>query len=295
MLGSLCAMAAIAAPDSASHETAKSTVQPSRSTVTYHQVDLQVFPDGTDVVDVFLLLGQSNMKGRGEVPTEQVDDPRIVMMHLQDNQWYCARHPLHIRAEQDPLDRHDDAGVGPGLDFARQIAARFPHSRIALVPGAVGGSGIERWVKGAPLYEAAIKRAKLALAQGPAGHTRLRGILWMQGEREAREKERADVYQEKLDGMIRAMRADLGQPDLLFIASTVGPVLDTDVMKARYPYRAEVNGILLDLPKRVPFSMCIDARDLTGHIGDALHYNTPSQQEIGRRLASAWLKIAEEH
>ena len=115
----------------------------------------------------------------------------------------------------------------------------------------------------------------------------------MQGEREAREQKRALAYQEKLDGMVRAMREDLGQPDLPFIASTAGPVLGTGIMKERYPYRDAVNGILLDLPKRVPFSMCIDASDLTGHIGDGLHYNTASQQEIGRRLAAAWLKLTE--
>ena len=258
---------------------------------TYQAADLDTFPEGTDTLDIFLLLGQSNMKGRGEIPSTQHDDPRIVMMHLQDNQWYLAHHPLHLASEADRRGGSENAGVGPGLDFARKIAAQYPHSRIGLVPGAVSGSGIDLWVKGGALYEAAMKRAKLALAQGPAGHTRLRGILWMQGERDARGETAYLTYQEKLDRMIHDMREELGQPTLPFIASTVGPVLETEQMKQRYPHRSQINAILLALPARAPFATCIDARDLTGHIGDALHYNTPAQQEIGRRMAAAWLTL----
>jgi|GEM_PF-1295791 len=291
VLGGFGTGTAIAAPEAAAPKPGKAAAHAGRSIADYHAVDIKVLPEGTEEVDVFLLLGQSNMKGRGTVPADQVDDPRIVMMHLQDDRWYYARHPLHGMDGRNPLGGSENAGVGPGLDFARRIAAEYPRRRIALVPGAVGGSGIERWVKGAPLYEAAIKRARLALAQGPAGHVRLRGILWIQGEREAREKDRALAYPQKLDGMIRAMREDLGQPELPFIASTAGPVQDTEAMKTQYPYRSEVNAALLDLPKRVPFSMCVDSRDLTGHIGDKLHYDTPSQEEIGRRMAAAWLKL----
>jgi hypothetical protein len=31
----------------------------------------------------------------------------------------------------------------------------------------------------------------------------------------------------------------------------------------------------------------VDARDLTGHIGDRLHYDTEAAEEIGRRYAAA--------
>lgn len=59
-------------------------------------VDITRLPAGLERLDLFLLLGQSNMKGRGFMPVEPSRDPRIVMMHLKDDAWYLARHPLHL-------------------------------------------------------------------------------------------------------------------------------------------------------------------------------------------------------
>jgi hypothetical protein len=36
----------------------------------------------------------------------------------------------------------------------------------------------------------------------------------------------------------------------------------------------------------------VDARDLTGNIGDSLHYNTESQVAIGRRYAEKYFELA---
>ena len=45
---------------------------------------------------------------------------------------------------------------------------------------------------------------------------------------------------------------------------------------------------LLALPGKLPFTACVDARDLKdGHIGDFMHYNTAAQEVIGGRFAEA--------
>jgi len=44
---------------------------------------------------------------------------------------------------------------------------------------------------------------------------------------------------------------------------------------------------LLALPQREPYTACVDACDLTGHIGDRVHYNTASQVIVGQRYADA--------
>src|SRR5689334_3145521 len=62
-------------------------------------VDVAKLPEGTQRLDLYLLMGQSNMKGRGVMPDEPSRDPRIVMMHLRDDQWYVARHPLHLTGD----------------------------------------------------------------------------------------------------------------------------------------------------------------------------------------------------
>src|SRR5690606_6323171 len=96
--------------------------------------------------------------------------------------WFLARHPLHLVGDPETFEGHDNAGVGPGLAFAEAVAEARPETRIALVPCAVGGTPIARWAKGQRLYEDAVRRAKLALGQGPEGKTRIAGALWLQGE-----------------------------------------------------------------------------------------------------------------
>ena len=60
-------------------------------------VDIARLPPALQRLDLFLLTGQSNMKGRGHMPEMPNRDPRFVMMHLKDDAWYVARHPLHHR------------------------------------------------------------------------------------------------------------------------------------------------------------------------------------------------------
>ena len=126
-------------------------------------VDIARLPAGLERLDLFLLIGQSNMKGRGHMPDEPNRDPRFVMMHLRDDAWYVARHPLHLVGDAKTFEKADNAGVGPGLALATAVAAREPKARIGLIPCAVGGSPISQWQKGAKLYDEALRRAKLAL------------------------------------------------------------------------------------------------------------------------------------
>ena len=251
-------------------------------------VDLSVLPDGVEQVDIWLLLGQSNMKGRGEIPETQVEDPLIVNMNMDDDQWYVAEHPLHKAGVPDLIDGSDNAGVGPGLDFARGVLSRTNGVRIALVPCALGGSWINLWQPGRDLYTNAIYRAQKALADAPSGEGRIAGVLWLQGESDAIEARYA-AYSEKLSVLVQGLRSDLNQPDLPFLACTIGTFINSN----NYPYVEDINNALLTLPEREPYTACVDARDLTGHIGDNMHYNTDSQIIIGGRYATAYAEMTE--
>ena len=246
--------------------------------------DVTVLPEGTEQFDLYLLMGQSNMKGRGVMPEEPLRDQRIINMHLRSGDWYLARHPLHLIGDPITFKNHDNAGVGPGLEFAQQVSLADPKSRIGLVPCAVGGSAISRWTKGKPLYQKAVQRAKQALAAGPKGKTSIRGVIWLQGEADAREG-RIEVYPELLSGMIHDLRADLGVENLPVIACTIGEMRDPASMQKK------MNLILLDLPNKTPNTGCVDARELKTHIGDYVHFDTAAQQEMGRRFAKEYLKI----
>jgi hypothetical protein len=251
-------------------------------------VDIAKLPEGATHLDLWLLCGQSNMKGRGFMPKEPKNDPRIVMMHKVDDQWYRARHPLHLVGDAKTFQGHDNAGVGPGLAFAEVLAAQDKTVAIGLVPCAVGGSSINVWQKGTKLYDEALRRARLALQNTAPVKARLRGILWLQGEANANAQERPQ-YAEQLRSMITSFRADLALPDLPFIASTIGEMQP----EPRLSDLKAMNEILLALPKSVPYTACVDARDLKTHIGDSVHFDTAAQEEIGRRLAAKALSLAQ--
>lgn len=251
-------------------------------------VDITRLPEGASHLDLWLLCGQSNMKGRGFMPEEPNKNPRIVMMHKMDDQWYLARHPLHLVGDAKTFQGHDNAGVGPGLAFAEVLAAQDKTAVIGLVPCAVGGSSIKLWQKGAKLYEDALRRARLALQTTAPVKARLRGILWLQGEANANAQERPQ-YAEQLRAMITSFRADLALPDLPFIACTIGEMQ----REPRLSDLKAMNEILLALPKSVPRTGCIDARDLKTHIGDSVHFDTAAQEEIGRRFAAKVLSLAQ--
>ena len=252
------------------------------------KAELTELPGDTERLDLILLIGQSNMKGRGFMPEEPLNDPRFVMMHLRNDAWYHARHPLHLTGNAETFKGHDNAGVGPGLAFAEMIAAEDPKTRIGLIPAARGGSAIRLWSETGPLYLEAIRKTKLALEQGPAEKTRLRAVLWLQGEADSKVTA-LPTYAASLNNLVDRLRADLEIPDLPFLACTIGEMRpDTDEVK-----KSEMNRLLLDLPGQRANTACVDARDLTGHIGDSVHFDTASQEEIGRRFATELLKLEE--
>jgi len=245
--------------------------------------DIAELPGGTERVDIFLLMGQSNMKGRGVMPKEALADPRIIMMHLKTDSWFLARHPLHLIGNSKDLSGADNAGVGPGISFAQALSAAQANTRIALIPCAMGGSNITQWRKGRKLYDETVRRAKLALSQGPKGKTRIAGALWLQGESDSTTLDKIEAYPDSLGKLIDNLRADLAIVNLPFIACTIGE-------KKSPEQRAKLNAILLQLPKLRPHTACVDGRSFAKFV-DSVHFNTATQQEHGRRYAVAYLKL----
>lgn len=249
---------------------------------------IRTFPSNTERLEIFLLMGQSNMKGRGKMPAKPLNNPQIVMMHKPSDGYFLARHPLHLTGDPNDFSGSDNAGVGPGLAFAQAIAKAKPDSRILLIPCAVGGTQIAAWQKGRRLYEESVRKAKLALKQAPKGKTRIAGALWLQGESDSTTKEKLTAYQGRLDQMIKDLRQDLKLPNLPFIACTIGELKQSNVND-----RKAINSILLDLPNRISHTACIDSREFAKSIGDQVHFDTATQSEHGRLYAAKFLKLSE--
>ena len=242
--------------------------------------DIATLPEGREQLDLYLLIGQSNMVGLGTLPAQVQNDPDVVMMRYTrpenlpaDEGWYVARHPVHEGA--------NNAGAGPALTFAGAMREADPAARVGLIPAAVGGSRIAQWAPTEKNYTNAVRRAKQALAAGPEGRTRLRAVLWLQGEADTDEA-RAAAYPAALHDLVDRLRTEFGDADLPFIACTIGEGGTGDKLR----FQGVINATLLTLPQHRARTACVDARDLQGFI-DAVHYNTATVEEIGRRYATA--------
>ena len=84
-------------------------------------------------MELFLLIGQSNMAGRGVIEEQdRVPFPRVFTLTKEET-WVPAVEPIHF-------DRPDRLGTGLGRSFGRVLAEAAPGARIGLIPAAMGGS-----------------------------------------------------------------------------------------------------------------------------------------------------------
>jgi hypothetical protein len=226
---------------------------------------------------LYLLIGQSNMAGRGKVGRpDKTPHPRVLTFTPADT-WAPAVEPI-------THDKPTMLGVGPGLAFGKAMAEKYPDVTIGLVPCAFGGTPLRRWQRGGDLYSNAVHRVRLAMQDGS-----LKGILWHQGESDSGAATNANTYADRLGGMIRDLRADLGAPNLPFVAGELGEFFYGRTTNAS-PYVMVVNDALKNLPQTVRHSACASSKGLKDN-GDTLHFNAAAQREFGQRYAEQMILL----
>ncbi len=235
-----------------------------------------------DRFHLFLLVGQSNMAGRGPIAKEDRQPHPRVLMLSKSGEWVPAVDPLHF-------DKPSIVGVGIGKTFGLEAVKANPEITVGLIPCAVGGSPIRAWEPGAfypPTqshpWDDAIRRARLAMKKGT-----LKGILWHQGEGDA-EPGLAEVYEKKLDELIARFRKELKRPRIPFIVGQMGQFPDHPWSEAK----KRVDQAHRTLPKRVEGTAFVSSDGLK-HKGDRVHFDTPSYRELGRRYFRAYQQLVE--
>jgi len=139
-----------------------------------------------------LLIGQSNMSGRGDLTTvEPISDNRIFMM--RNNGWVKMEEPIHETAR---------GGAGIGASFAKAFVESFD-CELGLIPCAEGGTSLADWAVGGELYNAAVAQARIAQET-----SELCAILWHQGESNQKDTEYAAKFKVILDAMIAELGLD---------------------------------------------------------------------------------------
>ena len=219
---------------------------------------------------VFLLVGQSNMAGRGVLDkTNRVSVERVLKLDAS-GKWVSAVEPLHYDKKI--------AGAGLGASFARAVADADASITVGLVPVAVGGTGIDRWVEGGDLWSNAVARTRIALKSGT-----LKGILWHQGESDASSAKRTAQWGKKFKSMIVSFRREFGE--VPFIAGELGHYFDERKCRWR-----EINAQLHRLEGVVSGYLVVPSEGLKAK-SDNVHFDTRSLREFGRRYAEAYKRL----
>ncbi len=205
------------------------------------------------------------MKGRGSIDMTPKTDNRILFIHPTEEAWFVARDPLHATGTPDKLDPRDNADTGPGLSFAKAILGKGPDAGIGLIPGGTRRSANQS-LSGRPEALYSVSRNDSDGNRPVRGHSHNRAILWLQGESDSLRIKSVDAYEQKLLSLVDCYRRDFNNPDLPFIACTVGSFIhDDEVKRERFRFTEEINEILLSLPDKRNGTACVDARSQRPH------------------------------
>jgi hypothetical protein len=220
-------------------------------------------------MQVFVLAGQSNMYGMGD-PKELPDDlkgEQEGVLFFNGKDWL----PLAPGACQ-----HGD--MGPELSFAKEMSSKLDKP-IGIVKYGVGGTNLGKdWSPDDPRsrYGALVKAVTAAQKSRPI---EIVGMLWMQGESDARVQELANAYAANLSHLILCARNDFNSPDMIFVAGRENHQAPfTDIVR-----NAQEK---CDLP-RYAFIDC----DKLSKKKDNLHYDTNGQVDMGRGFARTMLEL----
>ncbi len=228
---------------------------------------------------VFVMAGQSNMAGRAFVtPKDTLPNPRILTV-TQDNQWAVAKEPLH-RYKPKLM------GLDCGRSFAEEILKNVNDSiHIALLPCAVGGTSIKEWLgdslrKNVHLYSNLKEKVSFA-----SKHGTIKGILWHQGESDAKDENTAG-YQDDFLKLLQSFREDIGNKSLPIIIGELGKNIND---KKNQATRELINQILTEVSRQDNDMGLVLMQDLTTF--DGYHFDRSSVQVMGKRYARAYMKM----
>ena len=216
-------------------------------------------------MDLYLLIGQSNMAGRAPIAKEDEGViERCFLLNGEDK----------FEPAKNPLNRYSTIRKGlnmqkmnPGYSFSKAMLKEDPKMTIGLVVNAKGGSSIKQWTRDSKFYKEALRRMEAAMKKGE-----LKGVLWHQGETDHKDPE----YLAKLKELVENLRKDLKSLKLPYVAGQVNDA-------------KEVNDQIAKLSSELPHTGVVKSEGLTAM--DRWHFDAKSMKILGERYAEEMLKI----
>lgn len=224
-----------------------------------------------DDLEIYLLIGQSNMAGRAPIPEDATAPLDRCWLLNAEGEWEPAKNPLNIHStiRKGPGMQK----LNPGYSFAKKMLEADPTKNIGLIVNARGGSKIEQWLGKSKYYWGIRGRAKAFKDSG-----QIKGVLWHQGESNSNDP---DSYLTQIKSLIANLRADLGDTNLPFVA---GQITNNPPMA--------INEEIAKLPEEVHLTAVVSSEGLK--TSDRWHFDTESQLLLGERYAEAMLKLQEQ-
>ena len=227
----------------------------------------------------FLMLGQSNMAGRGDFgEVEEIKNPLCKM--LRNGRWQTMSEPINPDRQ---IFGAFHSGVGLAASFADEYAKHF-NEAVGLIPCADGGTSIREWQPGDFLFDHALAQARLAIRSSD-----IIGILWHQGENDSFDEDSVSHYSERFRNTMDTLKRELGLGDgVPVIIGELGEFL-VDYEDGKCRYYKQINEILRELS--VEYGAFVSAKGLSCKL-DAVHFDSASYREFGKRYFEAYLSSA---
>lgn len=218
------------------------------------------------MIHSFLLIGQSNMAGRGfPQEVEPIDNENLLV--LRNGRWW----PMYVPVNPDRVT----AGTNLAESFARRYADEHG-VQVGLIPCADGGTSLDQWRPGGVLFDHACMMAELADRSSTVV-----GVLWHQGEADCADH-LYSLYEGKMTALIEAFRAVPCLREVPFLMGGLGDYLQNfsaSHIRANYIH---VNEALETVAAKMENCAFVSATGL-GSNPDNLHFSAPALREFGIR------------
>lgn len=233
------------------------------------------------MVDSILMLGQSNMAGRGDIgQVKPIRNPMCYMLRM--GRWQPMCEP--VNPDRGIFEGRFRSGVSLAASFADEYARHF-QTPVGLIPCADGGTKLIQWMPGELLYDHAVAMTGLALRT-----SRLKAILWHQGESDCLDADNVARYAQRFTAMITQLRKDLGAEDVPLILGQIPQKIGPTDRWNTQGREQILNRTLAELAGQLPNCAIAMSDGLTMR-PDMLHFDAPACREYGKRYFRAYLSL----
>ncbi|MBE7020678.1 MAG: sialate O-acetylesterase [Ruminococcaceae bacterium] len=224
----------------------------------------------TDKITSFLLIGQSNMAGRGEFnDVEPIDNSKCFMLRM--GRWQKMTEPINPDRAIWGVRFH--SGVGLSASFADAYAREF-NASCGLIPCADGGTKLSQWMPGEILFDHAVFMCSLAKRTSEIG-----GILWHQGESDCVNLD-VKKYKEDFKIMITALRKELGNETLPVIIGELSENITLNWVDEGAAKK--LNEAFHEISREINNISVVSSKELELK-ADGIHFNARALRKFGLR------------